>query len=120
MITRILPPDEWHRLAGTDMAPNLSPHTCVVVVEDRERIIGCWAFVLCLHAEDLWIADDHRQKGAVARRLLKGAAAVAADTGVQSVCVGVADPDVAAFVTRLGGSVLDGVPYVMPIGRFQS
>lgn len=116
----MLPPEEWSRLVGTDLADvPLTPHTCVVVVEDGARIVGCWAFVLCLHGENLWIADDHRKKGAVARRLLAGAATVATDTGVRAVCVGVVDPLVATFVNRLGGVVLDGVPYVMPLERFQ-
>ncbi len=115
MITRVLPIEEWSRLE--DIPTSL--RTCVVVVEDHGRIVGCWSFAMCVHAEDLWVAADHRRKGAVVRRLLRAAGAVASDAGVQSVCVGVVDAEVQALVAKMGGVALDGAPYVMPLGRFQ-
>lgn len=120
MTSRILPREEWARLHETDLGDqDLSPETCVVVVEQDGQVIGCWAVVTCLHAEGLWIAPAHRAKGAVAKRLLRGVASVAAQAHVRAVCVGVIDPGVEGLAQRLGGERLEGLPYVLPVERFQ-
>jgi hypothetical protein len=75
----------------------------VVVVEDGETVVGCWAVLTCPHAEGLWVADDHRGKAAVLRRLLAGVADVAQSVGATGVLVGTDDESVTRLVEKRGG-----------------
>ncbi len=72
MITRILQPGEYPKLADTEAGPiwpQLTPQARVVVVEDHGQLVGCHVLIAVLHAECLWIHPDHRGKTSVARRL---------------------------------------------------
>jgi hypothetical protein len=73
MTTRILPPDEWHRLTGTELGgvPLDPANAVVVVVEEDEDIVGRWAFLRVIHAEGFWIAPEHQKRVAVFRHLLR-------------------------------------------------
>ena len=73
--TRLLPPDEWDKLKGTELetlAPYLNPeHTRIIVVENEVgQIVGCWSLLQFTHAEGLWIAPEHRNGSGVFRRLI--------------------------------------------------
>jgi Acetyltransferase (GNAT) family len=113
MTSRVLPREEWDRLAGTELESVLDAalaadaEMLVLIVEDGEQIIGCWALLQCWHAEGLWVAPAHRGKAAVARRLLRLAASVAERIGFRSVCTAALTPDVTkmldAVATRLEG-----------------
>ena len=74
MRSRILPPEEWSRLNETDLhtvLPWVKPEDAqIVVVEDGDQIVGCWAVLRIVHLEGVWIAPAYRGRGAVARRLL--------------------------------------------------
>jgi hypothetical protein len=73
MTTRILPPDEWSRLAHTEFRhlPYVTGDELqVVVVEDEGRIVGCWGLMTMLHLEGLWIDPAYRGRPSVAKRLL--------------------------------------------------
>lgn len=72
MQTRILPPADYARLRETENAigaPPLPEGVHVIVVEDRDSIIGCVALFPVLHADGLWIRADHRGRAAVMRHL---------------------------------------------------
>jgi len=72
MLTRILRPAEYSKLADTEVGalwPHLTAQTRVVVVEDHGQIVGCHVLQAVLHAECLWIHPAHRGKTSVARRL---------------------------------------------------
>ena len=72
MTTRILPPEEYSRLAGTEAAtvwPQLTAAARVVVVEQDGQILGCHILQPVLHAECLWIHPDHRGKTSAPGRL---------------------------------------------------
>jgi len=60
MNDRILPPEEWSRLNGTEAEsvwPMLNPGSArVLVVEEGAEIVATWTFLTVLHAECLWIA----------------------------------------------------------------
>jgi N-acetylglutamate synthase-like GNAT family acetyltransferase len=113
MTSRVLPREEWDRLAGTELAAVLAAaqhanaEMIVLIVEDGEQVVGCWALLQCWHAEGLWVAPAHRGKAAVARRLLRLAASVAEQIGFRSVCTAALTPDVTkmldAVATRLEG-----------------
>jgi len=77
VITRVLPPEEWHKLSVTDMTnigPAFRPEDVqIVVVEDEGRIVATLgAFRVC-HLEGLWIDPEYRGNAGMARKLMKGA-----------------------------------------------
>lgn len=120
MTSRILPPDEWPRLKGTEAEtiwPLLSPETAqVLVVEQGEDIVGCWLLYPLLHAECVWVAPDHRGRGAVARRLLAFMRRVAQDLGWRTVMTAACSDDVRRLLTHLGAIQVPGTHHVIPIG----
>lgn len=106
MITRVLPSREWSRLAGTDLGSVLpqcsSDTTLVLVVEDGDRIVGCWAALTVIHAEGVWIAPEHRGKSSVARRLWAGMRKMLHGK-VSAVLTGAADESIRALIEGHGG-----------------
>jgi hypothetical protein len=72
MTSRILPRSEWSKVA--DKFIDLDKvsghaHMTILVEEDGQDVVGCWAFAMVAHADGLWIREDHRKKGVVLRRL---------------------------------------------------
>ena len=117
MVTRILPPDEWPRLMGTE-AQALWPHldagrSTILVVEDEGEIIGTWALMNVLHAECLWIAPAHRGKSSVARRLWTALVKTAKERSAPTVATSALTDDVKALLAHVGAVKLDGDHYVM-------
>ena len=88
-MTRILPPEEWGRLEGTELEtvwPVLSPTDAqIVVVEDGPAIVGCWAVIRYVHVEGIWIAPAYRGRFAVGRRLWRAMGQVARAWGASAV-----------------------------------
>jgi len=118
MLTRILPPEEWPRLFGTEAEavwPHLDSRTSqVLVVEDADgAIVGTWTLMHVLHAECLWIAPEHRGGAAVARRLLAGLREHATQRGATSVATSAISDDVKALLVKLKAEKLDGDHYLM-------
>jgi ribosomal protein S18 acetylase RimI-like enzyme len=122
MTTRILPPEEWGKLDGTELAawaPQMDPtRATVVVVEDEAgTVIGCWALVQVLHAEGVWVAPSHRGRASVARRLVRATLEAARQRGVRAVATAAVTPDVERLLTRhLGATELPGKQYVLATG----
>ncbi len=121
MITRILPPAEWHRLVGTEaesIVPGLDPvDTRVLVVEADGEIVGTWVLLRMVHAECVWIAPAHRKRASVAVRLLTGMGDLARAWGVRSVWTGALTPDVMALIDRIGGVPIPGQHYAIPVAE---
>ncbi len=120
MTSRILPPDEWPKLAGTEaeaLWPKLPHSAQVLVVEDAGRIVGTWILMTQVHAECVWIAPDHRGSLGVVKRLLRGMRDLAASLGVSAVLTGACSDDVRNLIQRLGGTKLPGDAYVLPLGE---
>lgn len=117
MTTRLLPPSEWDRLAGTELEtvhPHLPESARVIVVEDEAgAIVGCWCVFTSVHAEGVWIAPEHRTRGTVARRLLVGLRHQLEDLGATAVMTGAVSDDVRALIARLQGQPLPGEQYVI-------
>jgi N-acetylglutamate synthase-like GNAT family acetyltransferase len=104
--TRVLPPAEWPRLAGTELE-TLWPHldreqARVIAVEDEGRIVGCWAVYPLVHVEGVWIAPEYRRRGSVARRLLCMMRRIAHGMGAQAVQTASVDTTVTKLLQRLG------------------
>lgn len=120
MTTRELPRAEWSKLKGTELeavAPHLTDAARVLVVEDGDEVIGCWAFFPVVHAEGVWIADTHRGKSAVARRLMRGMREIVCSMGATVMATAAITDDVRGVIEGLGGVELPGTHYAVPVTR---
>lgn len=118
-VTRVLPSAEWSRLAGTELATVwqiLPPDTTtVLVVEDDGVIVGCWALGLAWHLEGLWIAESERRRGNVFRRLLRGMHLRLSRIGAPGVITHAVSPEVVEIIRRVGGRLMPGAAYSIPV-----
>lgn len=118
MISRILPPEEWPRLNGTEAEkawPLFNPeNTRVYVVEDEGQIVACWTMLRMVHAECLWIAPSHRGSFGVFKRLIGGMRESAKIWGAASVITGSVTEAVTRIIARLGGEPLPGLMFALP------
>lgn len=122
MTSRVLPPEEWKRLTGTELEtvmPYLrADHDAhVIVVEEDGRLVGCWAMVRIWHAEGLFISPDHRGKSAVARHLLRMLKRVGSALGVPGVMTASMSDDVTHLLNTYGATQLPGTHWLMPLER---
>lgn len=119
MTTRILPPDEWPRLVGTEVEtvwPTLDPSlSSIVVVEQDGEIVGCHVLMWILHVECLWIAPAHRGKASVGRRLWSAVQRAARATGVRAVWTAAADDRIRGLLAHVGARQLPVDHYVVPL-----
>ncbi len=117
MTCRMLPVDEWPKLAHTEAAevyPHLQPErTSIIVVEEAGEIVGSWILMNVLHAECLWIAPAHRGKSAVARRLWTAMQREARAQGVAVVATAALSDDVRHLLDHVGAEPLPGDHYTM-------
>jgi hypothetical protein len=117
--TRLLPREEWDRLAGTDLetlAPQLDPeHTRIVVVEGPDGLAACWAATRFVHLEGVWIAPQHRKSPGVVRKLLRGMRWALQVMGASYAITGSTTPDVASLIEKLGGRPLHVNWAVLPM-----
>lgn len=116
---RVLPRDEYQRLTGTELESVAStlPEGCqVLVVEDGDVIVGCWALMSVLHVEGAWVSPSHR--ASASRHLLHGMADLVADAGGATVLTGSASPRVARLLRGLGATKLEFDTYVLSLARF--
>lgn len=76
VIRRLLPKDEWHRLAGTSLEcliPEVaSDRARVLVVEHEGQIIGHLALLTMTHVHGLWVHPENQKKASVLRHLKQG------------------------------------------------
>lgn len=117
MITRVLPPDEWPRLVGTEAEtiwPNLDPmKSRVIVVEDNGQIVGCHVLSWVLHAECLWTHPDHRGKAGVARRLWPAVKVNALEMGASVIATAANSDVVRELLAHVGAEQVLADTYVM-------
>ena len=111
MIDRILPPEEWSRLAGTPLGTvvdQLNPATTAIAVveDDAGRIVGCWAACTVVHAEGAWIAPEYRKRQSVTVRLWRRMRRVVRASGASRLVTGADSPEVAALLDRASAQPL--------------
>lgn len=119
---RLLPRAEWRRLSetGVDLSAwlKLPPETtAVVVVEDGPQIVACWTAVRMMHVEGFWVAPEHRQRGAVLRRLLLSMRDVLRGLGITTVLTLAATPDIRAILQTARATHIPGDTYRISIVR---
>jgi len=107
VITRLLPREEWPRLAGTELEqvwPHLPAGAQVVVVEADDRIIGCWSLIPLVHCEGVWIDPEFRGNPRVALRLVRGMKDTARAMGAQTVLTAAQTPEIGRLAEKIGGA----------------
>lgn len=117
MTTRVLPREEWHRLAATDLSTvwaHLPDTTRVIVVEDDGVIVGCVTGMLILHAEGLWIAPAYRKRVTVWRQLVSWFWRVADEFGCEGALTAAVNDDMRMLLARLHATPLPGDHFYMP------
>lgn len=123
MTSRVLPVDEWPKLAGTEAGaiwPSLDPtRTTVLVVETAGEIVGTWVLMNVVHAECLWIAPAHRGKVSVARRLWVAMRRAAQGMHVPIVATAAITDDVRALLEHVGAVKVPGDHYAMKVSECQ-
>jgi hypothetical protein len=115
--TRVLPPSEYPKLAGTEAEtiwPLLTEAAQVLVVERGEQIVGCWVLMPVLHAECLWIAPEARRSGAVGRRLWTAMRAAVTGAGSHAVMTAAVSDEVRALLDKVGATRVPGDHFIMP------
>ena len=119
MNARILPPEEWPRLVGTEAEaawPYFNPeHTKILVVEEDGEIIGTWTAVQVVHAECIWVAPSHRGSFGVWKRLLRGMRDMATAWGANRVLTASASPEVTNLILKWGGVPVPCETFVLQI-----
>lgn len=120
MTSRILPQSEWHKLAHTDfpqLLPYIGPEDIdIVVIEDGDRIVGCWGVMPMIHLEGVWIAPEYRGKGSVARRLVRSTWAEIKRRAPRWVMTAAADDTVRSLITKhFSGLRIPGEAYLIPM-----
>lgn len=117
--TRILPPDEWPKLAGTDLQaiwPRLnSAEAHVIVVEQGPTIVAHWLVLPVYHVECLWIHPDHQKRASVARRLWIGMRRLLADLGRSRVMTAAVSDDVRGLLAHVGAEPVPGDHYMLTV-----
>lgn len=123
MTSRILPPDEWHKLDGTEAglirAALIPDRTRVLVVEDHGAIVGTWVLMDVVHAECLWIAPAFRKRTSVQRRLWTAMQRTARALGVRAVATAAVSDDVRNLLEHVGATKVPGDHYAMRIAPCQ-
>jgi hypothetical protein len=120
MTSRVLPPAEWPRLAGTELAPIISAMggdttTVFVVEDDTSEIVGCWSLLTCAHMEGLWIAPAHRRAASVLRRLMVTMRKTLEERQIGAVWTSAMDDEIATIVKACGGMDVPGKHFVVPV-----
>jgi hypothetical protein len=125
MTRRLLPPEEWPRLAGDPQLGEVwqlfDPlSTSVLVVEDDTgQIVGSWSFTHVLHAEGVHIHPAYRKSGVVARHLWRGMRELAAEQGAAAVWTGAGTPEVRDLLVAHGAQKFPVDSFVLPLGKGQ-
>lgn len=122
MEARILPPSEWTRLDGTDIAKAIPYHHAeditVVVVEDDGEIVATWAVLRVVQMEGVWIRPDHRKRGRAAVKLLDKTFEVAQSLAPYMAFTGSQSEEVSHLLTKhLGALKLEQETFVIPLSE---
>jgi hypothetical protein len=118
MTTRVLPREEWSRLAGTEAEtawPSFPLGSLPIVVEQDGVIVGCHVLIPYWHVECLWIAPQARGRSTVARRLWTTVRRVAQQLHIPAVLTAACDDRVRRLLEHAGATKLPGDHYVLPL-----
>lgn len=120
MKARILPREEWPKLAVTGIHPmetTLRPEDVqMIVVEDGDRIVASMGTFRVTHFESLWIDPEYRGNAGLGRRLIR-AGFSAAKKWTDKWVWGASDtPHMNDVIGRIGGVKLPIESFMIQIG----
>lgn len=114
---RVLPPEEWDRLAAyepfkSNGLPTID-HWRVIIVEDDGKIVGFCCLFNAVHWEPWWIAPLYRGKPGILRQLIEQSEAILTEAHVQTAFVTVGDdlPENQDLVEHFGFERAPGALY---------
>jgi hypothetical protein len=113
---RELRPDEFERippeaLGGLVILPGQARITAAL---EEDEIVGIWSVAFVLHAEPVWVREDHRRHPTLLRRLWDGVTDIVRDIGAKGV-VGVIPDSVPAdkrIAEWIGAEPIPGAIYL--------
>jgi len=111
MELRVLPKEEYDKLKETELGvvkEILPEGTRIIVVEEEEKLIGCWALIPMVHAEGIWVDPSHRGRAGIARMLINGMCENVREMGAKAVWTAALDEKVEALIKRVGGVPIPG------------
>lgn len=117
MIDRILPPEEWERLEGTELGPvrdKLPEGTQVIVVEKEGIIKATWMLAPLVHLEGF----SNTGGTGVGRALLRRMVSTAKEMGAKVVITGAIDQKIERLIHKVGGVELEAKMFAINIERF--
>jgi GNAT superfamily N-acetyltransferase len=115
MTTRILPHDEWHRLAGTEAEGVPFPDGSLPVVVERDgQIVACHVLMPFWHVECLWVHPDFR-KTTVGGRLWAAVKKECGRLGIHAVLTAALTEEVKSLLAHVHGVPLPGEHFVIPV-----
>ena len=116
LTTRVLPPEEWERLAETDagqLALVLNQETATVIGVERDGVlVGCAAVYPALHVDGLWIAETERKRTSIARRLWAAIRGEMTRRGTRGAVAGAVSDEMRGVLEKIGVA-LPGVQFVI-------
>jgi len=117
MTTRLLPPEEWHKLQGYYLGSVLEHFdpmsVAILVVEDGSRIVAHWAMLSMLHVEGLWV--DPKAKSRASVLLWRGMQRLVQAQKASSVITGCLSDEVRNMLQRKGAVELPS-QFALPMG----
>lgn len=120
MIARLLPPDEWPKLAGTELEtvwPHLDKAKAKIVVVEHEdgTILACWSLFPIWHVEGVFVHPGHRGRGRVAKRLVDYMGAVCQHEGITHVVTGCISDQVRELLEHFNAVEIPGQQFTIPV-----
>ena len=114
--SRILPPEEFHKLAGLPLHASVAGTEALVAVveDDSGQVVATWAAITALHLEGLFVTPDCRHVAPVAKRLVLQMFEALQTIGAQQVVTVTQDDVVAALAEKIGGQRV-GDLWVIPV-----
>ena len=111
--TRVLPPEEHHRLAHFPLAecrglPDPSRTVILVAETETGEIVGVWCAMTVVHLEGLWVAESYRRTSRVAVQLLRTMKSVLTALGIVQSFTYVETADVLVLALKAGFTRLRG------------
>lgn len=124
-VCRELPVAEWPRLLempglyqDLGLLPNPEHNRILVVEDEAGTILGYWGAFTMVHAEPVFIREEHRQRTSVIRALWEGMNTLLRDLKVPGAVAVIADADLAInepMATKLGFVKVPGSLYYVDL-----
>jgi hypothetical protein len=118
VIARVLPPNEWQKIRGTELpaviddAPTDDVEV-IVVEDDAGELVAGVSRVRITHLEGLWVRPDYRGNAGVWRRLIQVALKTPSRWNDSWVMAGSASDQMRRLLNRLGGVTVPMDTYLL-------